>query len=63
VVVRKRATGVRRSSVTLAIGALSRAGLIGHVSKKIRIENRQRLEAVSSECYRTVTKCFGRLLS
>jgi CRP-like cAMP-binding protein len=54
--------GVRRSSVTLAFGALSRAGLIDHATKKIRIKDRQGLEAASCECYATVTRHFARLL-
>jgi CRP-like cAMP-binding protein len=54
--------GVRRSSVTLAFGALSRAGLIDHAAKKIRIKSRQGLEAASCECYATVAKHFASLL-
>ena len=54
--------GVRRSSVTLAFGALSREGLIDHATKKIRIKNREGLEAASCECYATVAKHFARLL-
>ena len=54
--------GVRRSSVTIAFGALSRAGLIDHATKKIRIKNRQGLEAASCECYATVARHFARLL-
>lgn len=49
--------------VTLVSGALSRAGLIDHASKKIRIKNRQRLEAASCECDGTVARYFARLLS
>jgi CRP-like cAMP-binding protein len=55
--------GVRRSSVTLAFGALSRAGLVEHATKKIRVKNRQGLEAASCECYSEVVKHFARLLS
>lgn len=54
--------GVRRSSVTLAFGALSRAGLISHATKKIRINNRRGLEAASCECYSTIVRHFVRLL-
>jgi hypothetical protein len=49
--------------VTLTFGALSRAGLIDHASKKIRIKNRQWLEAASCECDGTVARYFARLLS
>lgn len=54
--------GVRRSSVTLAFGALRRAGLIDHVNKKILIKNRRGLEAASCECYAAVAGHFARLL-
>jgi CRP-like cAMP-binding protein len=54
--------GVRRSSVTLAFGALSRAGFIDHANKKIRIKNRRGLEGASCECYATVARHFDRLL-
>ena len=55
--------GVRRSSITLAFGALTRAGLIDHAAKKIHIKNRQGLETVSCECYSRVANHFARLLS
>jgi CRP-like cAMP-binding protein len=54
--------GVRRSSVTLAFGALRSAGLIDHGTKKIHIKNREGLETASCECYATVAKHFARLL-
>ena len=54
--------GVRRSSVTIAFGALSRAGLIDHAAKKIRIRSREGLEAASCECYSTIVQHFARLL-
>jgi CRP-like cAMP-binding protein len=43
--------GVRRPGVTVAIGVLTRAGLISHTRGVIRIENRDRLEQASCECY------------
>ena len=43
--------GVRRPGVTVAIGVLTRAGLISHTRGIIRIENRDRLEQASCECY------------
>jgi CRP-like cAMP-binding protein len=43
--------GVRRPGVTVAIGVLTRAGLISHTRGIIRIENRDRLQQASCECY------------
>jgi CRP-like cAMP-binding protein len=55
--------GVRRASVTLAIGALHRAGIIDHVHKNIIISNPARLEANACECYALVKGHFARLLA
>jgi CRP-like cAMP-binding protein len=44
--------GVRRPSVTLAAGALQRAGVIDYTRGKILVLDRAALEAVSCECYR-----------
>lgn len=54
--------GVRRASVTLAIGALHRAGTIDHVHKDIIICDPARLEATTCECYALVKGHFARLL-
>lgn len=43
--------GVRRPGVTLAVGALDRAGLIQHVRGTMRVLDRLGLEAASCECY------------
>jgi CRP-like cAMP-binding protein len=43
--------GVRRPSVTLAAGALQRAGLVDSSRGMIRIVNREGLEGISCECY------------
>jgi CRP-like cAMP-binding protein len=55
--------GVRRPSVTLAVSALQRAGLIEYGHKRLLILDRTGLEAASCECYRVVKKSFTRLLA
>jgi CRP-like cAMP-binding protein len=54
--------GVRRASVTLAAGALHRAGIIDHVHKDIVIRDPAGLEAAACECYALVKGHFARLL-
>ena len=49
-----QALGVPRTSVTMAAGALQRAGLIRYSRGKIVILDRTRLEANSCECYRII---------
>ena len=55
--------GVRRPSVTLAAGALQRAGLIDSSRGLIRITNRQGLENISCDCYRLVRDHYDALLA
>lgn len=43
--------GTRRSSVTVAAGLLSKAGLITYSRGHVKVENRDRLEDASCECY------------
>ena len=50
--------GVRRPGVTLAIGALQRAGLVGHEKSHVRMLDRPGLEAASCECYEFVRRRF-----
>lgn len=46
--------GVRRPGVTVAMGALEKAGLITHSRGNITVVNRAGLEKASCECYRTI---------
>ncbi len=48
--------GVRRPGVTIAVGALQRAGLVEHTRGQIKVLNRQGLEAASCECYGQVMR-------
>jgi CRP-like cAMP-binding protein len=55
--------GVRRPTVTLALGTLQHRGLIEYGHRRLAILDRAGLEAASCECYSAVTRHFGRLLS
>jgi CRP-like cAMP-binding protein len=48
--------GTRRASVTVAAGMLQKAGLISYVRGQLKIENRERLESASCECYSTLVR-------
>jgi DNA-binding transcriptional MocR family regulator len=54
--------GVCRSTVTLAAGALQRAGLIRYRRGAITVLDRPGLEAASCECYRVIREQYERLL-
>lgn len=54
--------GVRRASITLAAGALHRAGLIDHAHKSIVVTDPVGLEAAACECYAVIRGHFTRLL-
>lgn len=55
--------GVRRAGVTVAAGALQRAGLIRYRQGQITVFDREGLEAASCECYRTIKDEYARLLT
>jgi CRP-like cAMP-binding protein len=54
--------GVRRASVTEALGGLERRGLIETGRGRIRIVNRAGLETVACECYGIIRNTLQRLL-
>jgi CRP-like cAMP-binding protein len=47
--------GVRRPGVTVAMGALEKAGFIAHARGVITVVDRAGLEGATCECYRTIT--------
>ena len=53
---------VRRSSVTIAAGALQNAGLIQYRRGHVRITDRAGLEDASCECYENVNEEFERVM-
>jgi len=55
--------GVRRASVTVAVGALAQAGLVRGSRARIYVLDRAGLEAASCECYTVVARRYDRLLS
>lgn len=54
--------GVRRASVTLAAGALQKAGFIEYRRGRLKILDRAGLEQASCECYQVIRDEFDRLL-
>jgi CRP-like cAMP-binding protein len=46
--------GTRRASVTVAAGRLQKAGLISYLRGQLKIEDRERLEIVVCECYKSL---------
>lgn len=55
--------GVRRPGVTVAMGALEKAGLISHGRGRIAVVDRPGLEKASCECYRVIKQRQAELLS
>jgi CRP-like cAMP-binding protein len=54
--------GVRRASVTVAVGVLQKAGLVSYSRERLVILNRPGLEAGACECYEVVQAELERLL-
>ena len=54
--------GVRRPGVSLAAGALNKAGLIRYARGRMAVTDRPGLEAASCECYHVARREFARLL-
>ena len=55
--------GVRRAGVTLAVGALEKAGAIERGRGTVTVIDRSRLEAASCECYGTIRRETETLLN
>jgi CRP-like cAMP-binding protein len=55
--------GVHRPAVTIAAGALQRAGMIRYSRGKITVVDRAALEAASCECYAIITRRVEALLA
>jgi CRP-like cAMP-binding protein len=55
--------GLRRATVTVALGALRRAGLLAYRRGRIDLLDRPGLEAAACECYRLLGATFARVLA
>ena len=55
--------GVHRPAVTIAAGALQKAGLIRYARGRIRVIDRQMLEEAACECYRIIENETARVLA
>ncbi len=53
--------GSRRPTVTIAAGALQRAGLIEYQQGQIKVLNRERLEAAACDCYQMIKPIYYKL--
>lgn len=54
--------GVRRAGITVAAGALQRAGLIRYRRGTVRVLDRDGLEQVSCECYLKIRDAYARIV-
>jgi CRP-like cAMP-binding protein len=54
--------GVRRQTVTAIAGMLQTAGIITYRRGLLRVLNRQKLEAVSCECYEVIKTFYDRIM-
>jgi CRP-like cAMP-binding protein len=55
--------GVRRASITSVLHPLQQAGLICYRRGKVSVLDRDRLEALSCECYRVIADYYRRMLT
>jgi CRP-like cAMP-binding protein len=55
--------GVHRPAVTLAAGALQKAGVIRYTRGKVTVLDREALENASCECYRIIARRDAQLLA
>jgi CRP-like cAMP-binding protein len=55
--------GTSRPTVTVVAGTLQKAGLITYHRGRVRIVDREKLEAASCECYRTATNLLKKVTS
>jgi CRP-like cAMP-binding protein len=55
--------GSRRTTVTMAAGALQRIGLIEYTRGRVHILDRERLESAACECYPVIKKLSNGLLA
>jgi len=55
--------GVARPTVTIVAGTLQKAGLITYQRGKVTVLDREKLEAASCECYRTVATLLSHVTS
>jgi CRP-like cAMP-binding protein len=53
--------GARRTTVTIIAGVLQRSGLIEYSRGRVRILNRENLEAAACDCYRITRKLYDKL--
>jgi CRP-like cAMP-binding protein len=53
--------GVSRPTVTVVMGTLQKAGLVSYHYGRVRVLDRERLEATSCECYEAIRRHFERL--
>lgn len=54
--------GVRRATVTEAMGALQERGVVDYQMGRVRVRDRAGLEAAACECYAIIVREFDRLL-
>jgi len=55
--------GVARPTVTIVAGTLQKAGLITYQRGKVTVVDREKLEAASCECYRTVAGLLDNVIA